>query len=82
MILPFIYLAFILGWVILLFAYLIDDWPIKGIMSFYFMVLGVNVFINGIEGLDNLAVVAFGAVHVVVGGYIIITESFKLYENM
>jgi len=82
MILPFIYLAFILGWVILLFAYFIDDWTIKSILSFYFMVLGADVLIRGIDGITNISVVAFGAVHIGVAFYIIATESFKLYKDM
>lgn len=82
MILPFIYLAFIIGWIILIFAYYIQDWTIKSIVSLFFMVLGTYTLINGIEGINNIATIALASIHTVVGFYIIATESYELYKDM
>ena len=81
-VLPFIYLAIIISWSMLVLAFAIDDWVMKSLVSIFFMVLGVEIMINGIEGLINIAVTAFGIVHFAVGGFIILAETYEFYKEM
>ena len=81
-VLPFVYLAFMIGWALMIFGYYIKDYIIKSLGSFYFMVLGVYVLIYGIEGITNVAIVGLGAIHVGIGFYIIFTESLEQYKDM
>jgi len=81
--LPFEYLAFIIGWILFLFGYYIKDWTIKSIASIFFMVLGVYVLIYGMEGITNIATVTLGAIHLGVGFFVIIIESYDYeYKDM
>lgn len=81
-VLPFVYLAVIIVWIIIIFAFMIDDWAIKSLASLFLMIIGIFVMINGIEGITNIAVVGFGIIHTAVGFYVITVESFKEYEFM
>ncbi len=79
---PFIYVALLITWVVMIVGYIIRDWIIKSIVSIFFMTVGVFILINGIEGISNLAVDALGITHIAIGFYVIVTESYELYKDM
>lgn len=79
---PFIYISLLIAWVTLIVGYIIEDWIFKSLVSIFFMTAGVFILINGIEGISNLAVDTFGIIHIAIGFYIIVTESFNMYKDM
>ena len=80
---PYIYLAILVAWAILIFGFVYKDYAITSISSMFLMVLGVYMLSYGIEGISrsHLAVLAFGFTHIGVGAYVLIRGAYELYKG-
>ena len=82
MIMPFDYIFLIVGIILLIFGFIINDYFIKTISCIILMVFGMWIAINGIEAISNLATQAFGSICIGIGFYIWMMESYDLYKDM
>lgn len=80
---PLIYLIMIVAWVFLILAFYIQDYWLISLAAMLLIAMGIFTLINGLEGIDNLATMALGAVHVGVGGYTFIRGMIEIiYKNL
>lgn len=82
MIMPFEYLFFIVALILLIFGFIIRDYMIKTISCIMFMIFGLWLATQGIEGISNLATQAFASICIGIGIYIWLNESYDLYKDM
>lgn len=75
---PLIYLLIIAAWIILIVGFYIEDYWIIAFGSMLLIVLGVYTLANGLEGIDNVATLALGAIHIGVGGYAFIKGMLEI----
>jgi len=81
---PFIYIAIIFGWTLLIIAYFSEDYAIAIMSGFFLMILGITILTNGIEGIyswSNFAVETFGIIHIAVGGIVAISKGIELIKS-
>ena len=80
---PYIYLAILVAWIILVIGFVYKDYAITALGSILILVLGVYMLIYGINGVSNssLEVMAFGFTHIGIGAYIFIRGAYELYKG-
>ena len=80
---PFIYLAILIAWTILIVGFVFKDYAISALGSIFLMSLGVYILINGIETFANnhIAILTLGFVHIGVGAYVFIRGAYELYKG-
>lgn len=71
-----------LSFVILIFGIRIEDFLIMNLGSIFMIVVGVFLISDGIQGISNLTVDAFGMILIGIGAYVLMTSSYEIYKNM
>mgnify|MGYP001616292631 CR=1 FL=1 len=77
---PFVYIAMLMAWIILLIGIYNRDYTITEISSLFIIIIGIYILVNGIEGMYNIAIEGIGILHIAVGGYYAVTKGIELIE--
>lgn len=80
---PFIYVAIIFGWILLVLGFYYKNYAITLISSFFIMIIGIHILVSGIEGLyswSNLAIEGMGFAHIGIGAIVSFTKGIEFIQ--
>ena len=74
MAIPFIYIAMIMGWTLLIVGYIFKEYVLVMIPSFFLIVIGIFVTVNGVGSISNYVTDALALLHIAVGGFVLVSK--------
>jgi len=78
---PFIFITIIIVYALLIFAFIIRNYPLGLLSSMALIVVGVFILANGMESIENILTVSLGVICVAIGFYILIGGSLQQIQK-
>ena len=76
-----IYLIIILGWLLFIIGSYRTEYTFVALSGIIMLVAGVYILINGLDNFNNTLTVAFGGIHTLFGGYLMIRSGWEQYKD-
>ena len=71
----FIFVALVLAFLLLVLAFILEDYPIGMLASLAIMCIGIYIAVYNIEGINNLLTQALGLILICIGAFVFINGS-------
>jgi len=78
----FIFVAIVIGFLLLVLAFIIKVYALGMIASMAIIVVGVYVLANGVKSIDNLLTLGLGVVCIGVGAYVFIGGALEKIQEL
>lgn len=78
---PFIFLIIVAVLIMLIFAFILKNYPIGILSAMAMVVIGVYILSLGIEGVNNILTLTLGIILTCLGLYIFINGTIQQYED-
>ncbi len=83
MVLEGIFVIVIVSWAAMFIALVcLEDKTLASLVSLIIMVIGVNMLINGFDGVDDITTQAFGLLNTGFGFYVIVKSNIDKIEEI
>jgi hypothetical protein len=76
-----IYVIIILAWLLFIIGAYRTEYTFIALSGIIMLVFGVYVLINGIDNFNNTLTTAFGGIHALFGGYLMMRAGYEQYKN-
>ena len=76
-----IYIIIILAWLLFIIGAYKAEYTFIGLSGIIMLVFGVYVLTNGLDNFDNTLTIAFGGIHALFGGYLMIRSGWEQYKD-
>ena len=76
-----IYVIIILGWLLFIIGAYRAEYTFVALAGIILLISGVYVLINGLDNFDNTLTIAFGGIHALFGGYLMIRAGWEQYKD-
>lgn len=77
-----IYFIVLISWVLLIIGININDYPMVAFSGILMLVIGVFIMINGLDVFNNTLTIAFAAVNIGMGGYVMMRGAYEIYKEI
>lgn len=81
MAIPFIYIAMIMGWVLLIVGYVFREYVLVMIPAFFLTVIGIYIIVNGIGSIENWVTNIMGIIHIAIAGYLLVSKGIGFIQE-
>ena len=78
----FIFVAVVLAYLLLVFAFIIEDYIVGLLASLAIMCIGIYIAIYNIEGINNILTQTFGLISICIGAYVFINGSVEKIKEL
>lgn len=76
-----IYLIILLGWLLFIIGAYRTEYTFVALAGIILLISGVYVLINGLDNFNNTLTTAFGGIHALFGGYLMIRAGWEQYKD-
>ena len=78
----FIFVALVLAFLLLVLAFILEDYPIGMLSSLAIMCIGIYIAIYNIEGINNILTQALGLILICIGAFVFINGSVEKIKEL
>ena len=76
-----IYLIILLSWLLFIIGAYRTEYTFVALAGIIMLVAGVYILINGLDNFNNTLTIAFGSIHALFGGYLMIRSGWEQYKD-
>ncbi len=76
-----IYLIILVGWLLFIIGAYRTEYTFVALAGIILLISGVYVLINGLDNFNNTLTTAFGGIHALFGGYLMIRAGWEQYKD-